>query len=194
MTKIHFFLVLLLPILITCAGRCGPSNYVPESPADCVQYSNSTTACCYLTMLDAPAKYNICYYLNLNDVTPIISIGRLYYRVDCEGIVNFTQYFPLENLYLPCGVQNPLSPKDCWPYTTGSGACCMAGSNPLMNGDDDPFCYFFPEPKFDKINFTVDTNIAGLKYYVSCKGTFLGILVNLWNAIIMFTLLIIIFF
>ena len=178
-----------LIIELSCAGRCGPSNYIPTGPEDCVGYSNSTTYCCYLTMRDAPANYNICYWLDKTDVTPIISIGKLSYRVDCEDKANmadFNNSFPLENIYSPCGVQNPMSPKDCWPYGTGSGACCMAGSNPNMNGDDDPFCYFFPEAKFEKINFTVDANVPGLKYYVSCQGSYIkGIYISKLIFIVM---------
>jgi hypothetical protein len=172
---IIFVLSLVFISLVSCVGRCGPDNYVPTGPQDCIHYSNSTTACCYLEMRDAPADYSMCFYLDLKDVTPIISIGRLSYRVDCDGISNFTQYFPLENLYRPCGVGEPLSPKDCWIYTTGYGACCMAGSSPKMNGEEDPFCYFFPEAKYDKKDFKVDTNIPGLQYYVSCKGSWFNV-------------------
>lgn len=170
MKRKYLLILLAFVSYVDCVGRCGPDNYIPTGPKDCIGYSNSTTACCYLTMRGAPADYSMCFYLNLSDVTPIISIGRLSFRVDCDGIPEFTNLFPLENLYLPCGVQDPLSPKDCWVYTTGRGACCMAGSSPKMNGEEDPFCYFFPEAKYDKKDFQVDTNVPGLKYYVSCKG------------------------
>lgn len=164
----------IIIIQISCAGRCGPSNYIPTGPSDCKDYGNSTHACCYLTMRDAPADYKICYWMDKTDVTPIISIGKLSYRVDCEGMDDFFKYFPLENIYYPCGVQNPMSPKDCWPYSTGSGACCMAGEREEMNGEGDPFCYFFPEAHFEKVNFTVTTKNDGQKYYVSCEGTFVN--------------------
>ena len=175
--RIILLSIITLIIIITsiaCAGRCGPSNYIPTGPDDCKSFGNSTHACCYLTMRDAPADYTICYWMDKTDVTPVISIGKLSYRVDCEGMDDFYKYFPLENKFYPCGVQNPLNPQDCWPYSTGSGACCMAGETPDMNGEGDPFCYFFPEAHFEKINFTVDTQVEGLKYYVSCHGSYVN--------------------
>ena len=157
--------------LIFCSGKCGPTYYSPENASDCIPYSIEGAACCMLSMRDAPAEFKICYLMNLTDVSPIISIGRLSYEVDCQGMENYSKIFPLEGLYDSCGVQNPLSPGDCWPYTTGLGACCMTGENEIMNGDGDPFCYFFPEAKFEKKNFTVKTKHPdGIKYYVSCQG------------------------
>ena len=170
-----FVLLLMYIYNISCSGRCGPEYYAPEKSEDCIDYSTNDSACCMISMRDAPAEFRICYLMNLTDVTPIISIGKLSYEVDCSAMENFTQIFPLEGKYTSCGVQNPLSPGDCWPFTTGLGACCMTGISEIMNGDNDPFCYYFPEAKFEKKNFTVDTNVDGLKYYVSCWCNYIKI-------------------
>ena len=102
--RIILLSIITLIIIITsiaCAGRCGPSNYIPTGPDDCKSFGNSTHACCYLTMRDAPADYKICYWMDKTDVTPVISIGKLSYRVDCEGMDDFYKYFPLENKFYP---------------------------------------------------------------------------------------------
>ena len=163
-------LLLLLIQKATSYGRCGPDNYIPTEAVDCVNYSNETHICCYLKMLDSPADYQICYSMEKTNLAPIISNGKLTYTIDCTGIDDYDKLFPLESLYRPCGVQNPSVPGDCWPYSSGYGACCMAGDNYNMEGD--PFCYYFPDDHFEKQNFTVQT-LAGETYFVACHCRFL---------------------
>ena len=165
-------------------GRCGPDFYIPTKASECVNFSNDTHVCCFLKMLDSPADYQICYSMERTNLAPIISNGKLTYTIDCTGIDGYDTLFPLESLYRPCGVQNPSVPGDCWPYSSGYGACCMAGNNANMEGD--PFCYYFPDDHFEKQNFTVQT-LAGDTYFVACLGNFYN--VNFWILGLIFLIL-----
>jgi hypothetical protein len=167
--KEYLLLFFFLFININCNGRCGPDNYIPTESIDCTGFSNSTHACCFLHMLDSSANYQICYSMSLNEVAPIISNGKLTYLINCSAMENYTDYFPLESVYNPCGVAKPSSNKDCWPYSSDYGACCLVSDNDQYLGN--PFCYYFPDDHFEKQNFTVDVN--GKTFYVSCKENYI---------------------
>lgn len=180
MSNIHIMFIYIFLILLKTSlnyGKCGPPNYFPEGPEDCVGFSNSTNVCCFLRLLDAPADYQMCYSMNKTSVTAIMSNGKLTYLVDCTGVPDYDKLFPLEackESYTACGVQNPMTAGDCWRYSSSKGACCIVSEREDMDSDKaDRFCYYFPEVKYERKKFSIDiTNKDDTKdkYYVRCKG------------------------
>lgn len=151
-------------------GQCGPDYYIPETPTDCIPFGNSTHACCLLDLERSPVDYQFCFSMELTDVTPIISIGKVVYRIRCQGIPNFAELFPLEGEYKACGVSNPVILSDCWSYNTKTERCCMVGKTEKLLLGENPMCYYFPPNEFTLENFTITTQ-HNKQMYVGCGSS-----------------------
>ena len=163
--KIYIFsLLFILEISRTFSSTCGPNYFIPNGPEDCVGYSSGDRICCYLEMQNSHVDYKICYSMLKEDFTPIITNGQLTYKIDCTGISDLREIFPLGQTHTACGIQEPISASDCWAYSTNKVPCCIAGED--LSTQEDLFCYFFPESKLKPNNFT--TSVDNKKFYVSC--------------------------
>lgn len=190
-------MLIYIPLLIAFSvlksaisvGQCGPDFYIPVIPEDCIPFGNSTHACCLLDLERSPVDYQMCFSMNLTDVTPIISIGKVVYRIHCQGIKDFAELFPLEGEYKACGVSNPVILSDCWSYNTQTERCCMVGKTTNLLPGENPMCYYFPPNDFTLENFTITTQY-GKQMYVGCGSASIKInIISIISIICLFVLI-----
>src|SRR5687768_15843892 len=75
------------------------SDITPTKVSDCIPKSNSTHLCCLLNATDVPALYTTCMLIPTNMASPMLTVGNMYYTVNCKGVANFKTYFPFEDEY-----------------------------------------------------------------------------------------------
>lgn len=168
------FTILIICLLFNCiysSRKCGKIN--PTSTADCVPYSNSTDLCCFINSINAPSSFSVCTTMKYTDVYSFITVGNMQYTVDCKGVPNYTELFPYDQDYTPCGINNPGVASDCDKYSKNSKACCITGLTQDFSGNTN--CYYYPRHILaNPMNYT-DSNRQGKTLYFWCKANYLSI-------------------
>ena len=164
-------------------GFCGRTN--PQSAKDCIPYSNSTNLCCYLTSFNSPAEFSICINMKSSDVFSIINVGNMQYTVDCKGAPRYSELFPFEDEYKPCGVNNPSAPADCSKNKTDPSACCLASTT--ADFGENPLCYYYPRNYLKEVMNYTEVNKKGKSLYFACSSSQWG-----YSLMVLFIFLILI--
>lgn len=167
-TLILFFL--LFKESYSLYGICGPNSLSPKNSSECVKYSNKTDFCCFLYAKNAIATFSSCISMTVDSYSSILRVGNMVYSIDCSAIENFYDYFPFEKDYTPCGIQNPVNPRDCSNYNIENNPCCLAATEPTFNYSLNPLCYYYPRNKLAETRNYSTQNSNGVKLYFSCNS------------------------
>lgn len=105
-----------------CSNLTSPSNVT-----ECLKYSTQDYFCCYITIQDSPSNFSACYAIDKDTASSsVIQIGKLTYMVDCTGIPDYYKYFPFEEKFQACSIDNPKTIDSCTSYEMeGDQKCCM---------------------------------------------------------------------
>jgi hypothetical protein len=172
------FILLLTLLKMTLTWNTTECNSIinTSSPDQCIGYSGDDFFCCHLYSLNGPSDFKVCNAIPKNRTITLKTVGSMQYTVNCTGITNYYQYFPFEQYYQPCGIQDPDIAADCGKYSTDDQTCCLASTDDSFNL---PLCYYYGK---DVGNFT---DAHG--YYFTCSLNASGISISYF--LIMFILL-----
>lgn len=169
--KLFLFYIIAIIKETLQQGVC--SNVIPNSVSDCMINSNSTNYCCLLKAYNVPAQFTTCISMPLDNTSPVITVGNMYYTVNCRGGKDFEIYFPFEDQYTACGVNNPIIASDCSKFNTNNIPCCIAANDTAMQ--NNPTCYQYPKNnKLMTKNYTERNSVANINIYFACIGNYLG--------------------
>jgi hypothetical protein len=164
-------------------GLCGPNS--PKSIDDCLKYSNSTNLCCLITNINGPVNYQQCINIYTDNTFTYSTVGNMQYTINCTGLYDYDRYFPFEQKYKPCGINNPSTSADCAFYSTQNSTCCMAGLDKYFAGNTN--CYHYSKnPDVLAVGNFTEINNYGVQLFFSCDSKFL--FVNLFLVFIIMLL------
>lgn len=159
---------------------CGPKN--PKNFKDCNEESNSDSSCCYASLSLLNENKKLCLLVPNSQLfmTPYITamdvgLGKknlLKMNIDCNITLKNETNVP----FSVCGENTPLTPQDCFNYSTTNASCCY-----IESPDGKSVCLWN-----DGI-YKIDTKYFGTR--IACKEFFLKDKLRFINILVIFSFL-----